>query len=204
MTVLQTPKCTPGHRPLLHFASDLFSAHPTLEQLRSAFFSLFVTPSAEPVHLAGLEHVISIALGPAPEGVALSAETPATQLPPVHVRVYTLSLKRSGTRVPTVALVPMGPALDMRIRRARAADPELMKLALRRPKLGKKDVAAGLGKRKKNIEVDELGDLRGRVHVARQDLGKLQTRKMKGLKKGFSGDDTDVEMDGQDEAEDVE
>ena len=34
------------------------------------------------------------------------------------------------------------------------------------------------------MEVDEMGDLRGRIHVGKQDLGKLQTRKMKGVEEG--------------------
>jgi ribosome production factor 2 len=38
-----------------------------------------------------------------------------------------------------------------------------------------------------------MGDLRGRVHVGKQDLGRLQTRKMKGLKSG--GGEMDVDMD---------
>ena len=46
----------------------------------------------------------------------------------------------------------------------------------------KTEVEKGLGKKRKNMDVDEMGDLRGRVHVMKQDLGKLQTRKMKGLK----------------------
>jgi len=61
----------------------------------------------------------------------------------------------------------------------------MLKHSLKRPKLKKTDVEKGLGKKAKNMEVDEIGDLRGRLHVATQDLGKLQTRKMKGLKNGF-------------------
>ena len=34
------------------------------------------------------------------------------------------------------------------------------------------------------MEVDEMGDLRGRINVGKQDLGKLQTRKMKGVEEG--------------------
>ena len=63
-------------------------------------------------------------------------------------------------------------------------DAELMKQALKRPKLKQQDVEKGLGKKRKNMEVDEMGDLRGRLHVGKQDLNKLQTRKMKGLKEG--------------------
>jgi len=88
----------------------------------------------------------------------------------------------------------MGPSLDLVLRCHQAADPELLKQAMKRPKLKKTDVEKGLGKKKKNMEVDDMGDLRGRVHIAKQDLGKLQTRKMKGLKAG--ADDMDVEDDG--------
>jgi ribosome production factor 2 len=49
-----------------------------------------------------------------------------------------------------------------------------------------------------------MGDLRGRVHVGVQDLGKLQTRKMKGLKgdaleeqDGDSGDEEEAESGGR-------
>jgi len=87
----------------------------------------------------------------------------------------------------------MGPSLDLVLRRHQPADPELFKQAMKRPKLKKTDVEKGLGK-KKNMEVDDMGDLRGRVHIAKQDLGKLQTRKMKGSKAG--ADDMDVEDDG--------
>ena len=60
----------------------------------------------------------------------------------------------------------------------------------------KQEVEKGLGKKKKNVEVDEMGDVRGRLHVAKQDLGELQTRKMKGLKKGR--DEASDEEDGED------
>jgi len=51
-----------------------------------------------------------------------------------------------------------------------------------------------------------MGDLRGRVHVGKQDLGKLQTRKMKGLKGGDMDMNMDVDVDddedsGEDSAE---
>lgn len=41
----------------------------------------------------------------------------------------------------------------------------------------------------KNIDYDAFGTKTGRVHMTRQDYGKLQTRKMKGLKR--SQEDTD-------------
>lgn len=162
----------------MHFASDLFDTHPRLSQLKSFLLSLFNGAQSDGIHLAGLEHVISVSLGPLPPSAGADA------LPPVHIRTYTTKLLASGTRVPRVELLPMGPFLDLSLRRHQEADPELWKAAMRRPKLAKTDVEKGLGRKRKNMEVDEMGDLRGRVHVAKQDLGRLQTRKMKGLKKG--------------------
>lgn len=46
------------------------------------------------------------------------------------------------------------------------------------------------------METDIVGDKIGRIHLGRQDLSELQTRKMKGLKRGR---DTDV---GKEEEED--
>lgn len=38
-------------------------------------------------------------------------------------------------------------------------------------------------KKKKNVKKDNLGTTHGRIHVPKQKIDKLQTRKMKGLKK---------------------
>lgn len=43
---------------------------------------------------------------------------------------------------------------------------------------------------KKNVEIDIVGDKLGRIHVGNQDLTKLQTRKVRGLKRR-SGEDDD-------------
>lgn len=53
-------------------------------------------------------------------------------------------------------------------------------------------------KQKKNVETDVVGDKVGRIHLGRQDLGNLQTRKMKGLKRGRDGDDEVIREDGDD------
>jgi ribosome production factor 2 len=44
-------------------------------------------------------------------------------------------------------------------------------------------------KTKKNVEIDTVGDKLGRIHVGVQDLRKLQTRKMRGLKRGREDED---------------
>ena len=46
-----------------------------------------------------------------------------------------------------------------------------------------------------------MGDKIGRVHLGRQDLSDLQTRKMKGLKRGR---DTDIEEEDESEVGDLD
>ena len=190
---------------MMHFASELFDTHPRFIQLKSLLMDFFNGEVIDSICLAGLEHVISVSLGPTPASLNTASTsapaTPATNpssttdLPPVHVRVYGVKLLASGIRIPRVELTDMGPSMDLVLRRHTEPDAEMLKQALKRPKLKKQDVEKGLGRKRKNMEVDEMGDLRGRIHVARQDLSRLQTRKMKGLKAGremFDDDDEDA------------
>ncbi|KAG1723471.1 Brix domain-containing protein [Suillus paluster] len=210
MAEFKTPKSTPGHKPMMHFASELFDTHPRFIQLKSLLMDFFNGEVIESICLPGLEHVISVSLAPAPSLQApnpilgSSQEDDVQNLPKVHIRTYTIKLLPSGTRVPRVELTEMGPFLDLSLRRHQDADPEVWKAAMRRPKLKKTDLEKGLGKKKKNMEVDEMGDLRGRVHVAKQDLSKLQTRKMKGLKSAPLEQESDGSSDSEeDEQEDA-
>jgi ribosome production factor 2 len=184
---LKTPKSTPGHKPLLHFASELFDTHTRFIQLKSILISFFNGEEIESLCLPGIQHVISITCAPTPSSLNTTTASPADtlSLPKIHIRTYTLKLLASGVRIPRIELVQMGPSLDLAMRRHIPADPEIFKISLKRPKLKKTDVEKGLGKKVKNTEVDEMGDLRGRLHVAKQNMEKLQTRKMKGLKNGF-------------------
>ncbi|CUA77082.1 Ribosome production factor 2 homolog [Rhizoctonia solani] len=201
MSSFPGPKSTPGHRPLVHFASDLFDTHPRYIHLRSLLLDLFGGSQIDAIHLAGVEHIICVSTAPAPPSLTTTTTTtptsPPTELPIVHIRTYTTRLLSSGVRIPRVELTPMGPSLDLVLRRYQEADPAVWAMAMKRPKMKKKDVESGLGKKRKNIEVDEMGDMRGRVHIARQDLGKLQTRKMKGLKRARTEDSDDQEEEGE-------
>ncbi|EJD50818.1 Brix-domain-containing protein [Auricularia subglabra TFB-10046 SS5] len=193
MSAFKSQKATPGNRPLLHFASEQFDANPRLAQLKSMLLDMFGGGEAsDALCLSGIEHVISVTLGPTPHTtVSATASTSQEPLPSIHLRVFSVQLLASGVRTPRVELTPHGPSLDLVLRRHTDPDPELLKQAMKRPKLAKKDVEAGLGKKRKNMEVDEMGDLRGRIHVGKQDLAKLQGRKMKGLRAGADGMDVD-------------
>jgi ribosome production factor 2 len=184
---------------MMHFASELFDTHPRFIQLKSLLMDFFNAEVIDSICLPGLEHVISVSLAPTPSSLNGTQEDDSKNLPKVNFRTYTVRLLSSGTRIPRVELTPMGPFMDLTLRRHQTADPELWKAAMRRPKMKKTEVEKGLGKKRKNMEVDDMGDLRGRVHVMKQDLGKLQTRKMKGLK-ARAGEEVDDESGEEEEA----
>jgi ribosome production factor 2 len=72
----------------------------------------------------------------------------------------------------------------------------MLKEAMKKSKVGEE-------KTKKNISVSAMGDKMGRIHLGKQDLKELQTRKMKGLKRGRGGNGEEDEFQGlEDEIED--
>lgn len=121
----------------------------------------------------------------------------------VHLRVYSVSLLASGQRAPRVELKECGPSFDFVLRRRREAAPDMLAQALKRPKTAAEKNTQGKGKRK-NIETDDMGDMVGRVHLGRQDLSSLQTRKMKGLRVRKGEDDSEEEDGDEDDGDDGE
>ncbi|KDN44123.1 Brix-domain-containing protein [Tilletiaria anomala UBC 951] len=116
----------------------------------------------------------------------------------VHFRTYALDLRASGSRKPRVELQECGPSFDFVLRRRRPATFDALANTLKRPKTVLEKNSQGKGKRK-NVGTDDMGDMVGQVHMERQDLDKLQTRKMKGLKAGpaaaQSGGESDEDKD---------
>jgi ribosome production factor 2 len=162
---------------MMVFHSDLFDTHPTYQLLKSQLLDFYNGHPLPEIPLTALEHVISITAGP------ISPDADAA-LPKVHFRVYTISLLASGSKVPRISLSEMGPSIDFTVRRVQTAD------ALKKPKIAKKDVESGLGKKRKNIETDGMGDKVGRIHLGKQDLNKLQSRKVKALGRSFGENKT--------------
>lgn len=154
------PKVSVGTKPMLIFAGDHFEQSKELGRLKNFFIDFFRGPKAEAVSLQGLEHVI----------VFTATEDK------IMLRSYRVLLKKSGTKTPRVELEEIGPHADFSLRRTKIGSDDLFKSARRQPKQTKVT-------KKKNIEKTPLGSTMGRIHMERQDFSKLQTRKLKGLKK---------------------
>ena len=180
-----------GVKPMLSFSGTAFESPVAngYTLAKSLFVDFFRGGEAREVDVEGLQLLISFFAG---------EEGPGGEKPVIQMRCWRIVTRRSGGggRVPRVEVVEVGPRIDMRVGRVREAQEGMWKEAMRRGKGGEK-------KEKKNVETDTVGDKIGRIHLGRQDLGELQSRKMKGLKRGRDVDEeVEVEGDGIEE-EDV-
>jgi ribosome production factor 2 len=176
-----------GLKPLMAFHGTVFEdPNETKYTLaKSLFIDFFKGQDAEEVDVEGLQYLVSI-----------SAQEPTDAMPnpEIKLRFYLIRTKRSGQKLPRVEVEEMGPRIDFRLGREQFADADMMKAALKKPK-------GAEPRTKKNIDTDGMGDKTGKIHVGKQDLGTMQTRKMKGLKRGRDERDEDVKMAQQTDGE---
>jgi len=168
------PKATLGTKPALIFQGEKFQTDATFKRAANLLTDCFKGETAENVRLQGLELVITF--------TAIENR--------ILFRVYRTYLKKSGTRLPRVELAEVGPCMDLVLGRTKLASDDLMKTALRQPFQLR-------AKKTKNISHDVFGSKLARVHVGRQDIHSLQTRKMKGLRR--SKEQNGQEETGQEE-----
>ncbi|OTA59297.1 Brix-domain-containing protein [Hypoxylon sp. EC38] len=159
-----------GLRPMMLFSGTAFESPVANEytMAKSMLIDLFKgDTSSDKIDVEGLQYIVSVSADE-PVGDAVK--------PAIHLRVYLISTKRSGQRLPRVEVEEMGPRMDFRVGRMQEPEEAVLKEAMKQPKVGEE-------KTKKNVTTDTLGDKIGRIHLGRQDLSELQTRKMKGLKR---------------------
>ncbi|KAI1417017.1 Brix-domain-containing protein [Hypoxylon sp. FL1857] len=167
-----------GLRPMMLFSGTAFESPVANEytMAKSMLIDLFKgDTSSDKIDVEGLQYIVSVSADE-PVGDAVK--------PAIHLRIYLISTKRSGQRLPRVEVEEMGPRMDFRVGRMQEPEEAVLKEAMKQPKVGEE-------KTKKNVTTDTLGDKIGRIHLGRQDLSELQTRKMKGLKRSR---DLDEEM----------
>ncbi|KAK5174443.1 rRNA-binding ribosome biosynthesis protein rpf2 [Saxophila tyrrhenica] len=169
-----------GLKPLLSFSGSAFES-PTANAYtlaKSIFTDMFKGEDVSNVDVEGLQYMMHF---------SVDEEEQENVKPMIHLRCYLLRTKRApNSTLPKVDVEEMGPRADFRVGRVQEADPEMWKEAMKKPKSQE-------AKTKKNIETDIIGDKVGRIHVGKQDLSALQTRKMKGLKRSRDvADDEDA------------
>jgi ribosome production factor 2 len=160
-----------GMSPLIIFQGDDFEndTKPDFVLLKSLLLDMFRGTTYDKINLAGIDRVIVC----------------TAQNETVYFRNYAIAFKKSGTKFPRVELDEIGPAMDWKLGRTKSASPEVKAQSMRTLKI----ITTKGHKTGKNIITTAMGDKRGRIHLEKQELNKIATKKMKGLKKRKRGDD---------------
>ena len=193
LSQFKNKKCAIGLKPMLVFCGTPFeSPVPNAYTLaKSVFADFFKGEPAEKVDVEGLQYIVVISARDEVDG--------EEEKPTIHLRAYLIRTKKSGQRLPRVEVEEMGPRMDYRVGRIREPDEAMAKEALRRARTSAE-------RPKKNVSTDVVGDKVGRIHLGKQDLKELQTRKMKGLKRSrdvTNSEDEEMEEDDVSEDESV-
>jgi len=152
---------TVGTKPCLVLQGPLFESDIDLKRVGNLLIDWFRGPTVSSVRLQGLELII-----------ALTATSPDE----ITLRVYRSQLKKSGTDMPRVELIEMGPRIDFGVDRKKLASEDLLKSAMKKPKELQQ-------KPRKNISHDVFGTKLARIHVGRQQADEIKTRKVKALRR---------------------
>ncbi|KAF2225490.1 Brix domain-containing protein-like protein [Elsinoe ampelina] len=173
-----------GLKPLVGFSGTLWEGPEENEYTlaRSLLLDLMRGEETWNVDVEGLQYLVHFTVGEQEEGKGK---------PMIRMRCYMIKTRKSGQKLPRVEVEEMGPRVDFRVGRVKEADKEVWKQAMRKPR-GTEE------KSRKNIETDLVGDKVGRIHMGKQNLATMQTRKMKGLKRGRDVDETLLSDDGED------
>lgn len=181
-----------GLKPLFSFQGHIFDINPTYIQIKSLFIDMFHGEQSQLQDVAGLQYVISVSAVEEDDNDTAIAKTPL-----IYFRVYKLkSYKSNEPKLARIELEETGPRINFKVGRVQAADAEMEKEAFRVPKQLQP-------KERKNIQTDNMGDQVAKIHVGTQDLSRLQTRKMKGLKSRFDQVNSDEEISQEDLVDEV-
>ncbi|GMM31857.1 rRNA-binding ribosome biosynthesis protein [Martiniozyma asiatica (nom. inval.)] len=182
-----------GLKPMFVFNGHIWDINPTFIQIKSLFMDMFRGETTNLQDVAGLQSVIALSAIEDDDN-----DKTVSSLPIVHFRTYKIkTFKSAEPKLARIELDETGPRLDFKIGRVQRADPEMEKEAFRVPKQLQV-------KEKKNVSLDSMGDQVAKIHVGKQDLSKLQTRKMKGLKSKFDVISDDDEEEEEEEQEFVD
>ncbi|KAI3693912.1 hypothetical protein L1987_76867 [Smallanthus sonchifolius] len=138
-----------GSKPFFAFIGEGFENVEELKHLKEVLLDLFRGQVVSSLNLAGLDRVYVC--------TAVSSNK-------VLFTHCALRLKKSGTTVPRVELVEVGPSMDFVVRRHRLPDESLKKEAMKiAPEL--------IRKKEKNVSKDAIEGKIGKIYVPDQQVG---------------------------------
>ncbi|KAL5202169.1 hypothetical protein ABZP36_013121 [Zizania latifolia] len=149
-----------GSKPFFAFIGEHFESVDELKHLKEVLLDLFKGEVVENLNLAGVDRIF-----------VCTAISPTT----VYMTHCALRLKRSGTSIPRIELVEVGPSMDLVVRRHRLPVESLKKEAMK---------TADHAKKMKNVTKDPLQGKLGKVYIPDQQIAKMTlANDVKGLKR---------------------
>ena len=144
-------------KPVIIFQGDVFETDFQYERLRKYLLDFFLLHTIEDANISDLRRVLIITAGDDKE---------------VKIRSYQVEGAIKEFSLPDIQLTEVGPSLNLKVRNIHLASKEFYTLSLKQPK-------ELLVKKEKNIENNALGEKRGRIHMAKQNLKAVALKKYK-------------------------
>lgn len=119
MESFDAPTKSFGSKPLIIFLGSQWEFDATYLRMQNLFVDLFRGFKPDEIMLQGVDHAITCAIH---EGR-------------IYIRTYYVQYQKSGDEVPNLSLLPMGPFMDLTLRRHQPAADDLWKVACKRPKM---------------------------------------------------------------------
>ena len=159
-------KIMPGGKPCFIFIGREFEEDHMYAEVKNTLLDVFRGDVVDRINLAGLDRVIVCTVLEKTDGEKS-----------LHLMCYTTSYHQTRSPLPRIELLPTGPKVEFAVRRTLHASDLLKRQAYA-------NLSGTSNRRRKNVSVDTVsGEKVGRIHVEKQDLEKIQTRRIKGLKR---------------------
>ncbi|ORC87501.1 uncharacterized protein TM35_000211070 [Trypanosoma theileri] len=196
-----------GGKPFFVFEGSEFDSDPTFVRLKSLLIDFFRGGTEAEINLDGCDRVLAFSLRSqngedaciAPSTDCYSSSNNSSSRPQrergntvLCMRHYALQKPPTVGGMPkslanNVQLMDIGPNFDFLMGRASFATPAEFKVATRLPK----EVLATMRSTAANVSTDAMGNLRGQLHVGKQDVDQLNLRRFKAHRKTRRGGDDD-------------
>ncbi|CAK7336606.1 unnamed protein product [Dovyalis caffra] len=151
-----------GSKPFIVFSGEAFESVDELKHLKEVLLDLLRGEVVDNLNLAGLGRVYVC--------TAISSNR-------VFLTHCAMRLKKSGTIVPRIELVEIGPSMDFVVRRHRLPNESLRKEAMKTAK-------DKTHKKIKNVSKDALQGKLGKIYIPDQKIGEMALpNKSKGVKR---------------------
>lgn len=197
-----------GGKPFFVFDGGEFASDPAFVRLKSLLIDFFRGGNDVEINLDGCDRALFFSLRSqngedacvAPSIDCYTNKPPAEKGNTVLcMRHYAVKKPSAASGVPkrikNVQLYDVGPNFDFELRRVSFATPQEFKVACRVPR----ETLATMRSTADNVQSDGLNNLRGQLHVGKQDVSELNLRRFKAHRRG--GTEVEAVAEGAEEGD---